>query len=119
MGISNPITDTIAGLGVVASIVGGLPEVITVLASTLGVVWFAICIYESHTFQAWKTARAAAKRANTLAKLKAKEKIVIAQIQAIELVRAAKVEASEMVAGATAEAAQLVVKETTKAEANK
>lgn len=110
----HPLAHFASAGAVVAAFVGWLPPI----AALLGIIWYAITISESATFQAWWTRVKASRRAKKLAKLKAKEKLVIAEIQAIETVRAAKVEASELVAGAKADAEQLVVQEARTAAAS-
>lgn len=82
-------TDIVAATGIFASIMDWLPRVGSFIATTLGIIWFLIQIWESNTVQkaliGWRRRR----HAKILAVLKAREKVTVAKIAEIEAQRQA------------------------------
>lgn len=98
---STIVGDVVAGGTIVSTLLGYVPAA----AAALGVLWYAIQIWESRTVQEWKERRVAAHKVAKLARLQAQHKIIVAELEALEVVRAAKSVATEKVEVAKAEAA--------------
>ena len=106
--VINTVGHTFIPLGAFASIVGYLPVIGGLIVTLLGAVFYSIQIYESRTFQHWRTNHIMKSKARRLAKLRAKEKVLVAKIEAVEKIKAARSEARMLVDSATADAAKIV-----------
>jgi hypothetical protein len=107
-----PITwaaDVVSAGAIVGSIIGYLPYI----AALVGMIWYAIQIWESRTVQHWWRNRQMVRKAKRIARLKAKEKVIVAQLEAMESVRQAQVDARDKVETAKVEAAKILVHEET------
>lgn len=80
----NILGHTLIPAGIIATLVGYLPTVVGVLVAFLGAVFYGIQIYESKTFQHWRTTRLIKKKNKHLARLRAKERAIMVKIKAIE-----------------------------------
>ncbi len=112
MSLGNPMQHPIqAGvdLGIFGIIVASLMSVVPPIAAILGLLYYAIQVYESKTVQHWLLDRRQKHAARRLRKLEARRKVIVAEIEAAELVRSASAAAMEQVAVAKAEALKTVV----------
>ncbi len=101
-----PHPGVLAGdIGAFGIIITTIMSILPPIAAILGLLWYAIQIYESKTVQAWIHNHNIKVRAKRLAKLQAKALIVRAEIDALEKVRIAKAYAIEKVLEAKADAA--------------
>jgi Na+(H+)/acetate symporter ActP len=64
----NKAVDAVAAASILGTVVGWLPAI----ASAISAIYFAVQIYESHTFTHWNDVRKARKKARKIARLKAK-----------------------------------------------
>lgn len=94
--------------GVIAVIVAALMNVVTPLAAVIGLVYYAIVLWETDTVQNWVRQTRQKHAVRKLAKLSARQKVIEAEMVAAETVRAATAAATERVAQAKSEAALLV-----------
>lgn len=99
-----------------ASVWGYLPGVVAVIGGCLAIVWYALMIYESKTFEAWRADRASRIKARRIAKLNAKEKVIRAELEALELKRGAAATAAAVVQAAERTAADKVATATAEAK---
>lgn len=97
----NTAGDVVAGGAIVSTLLGYLPA----FAAVLGVIWYAIQIWESKTVQEWNVRRVKRNKEIKIARLRAKQKVLVAELDALEVVRAAQVTATERVESAKAAAA--------------
>lgn len=99
--------DVLAG----GAILGSLLQMLPALAAAVGLIFYAIQIWESRTVQHWYQNRRMVRKAKKIARLKAKEKVISAQLDALETLRQARVDARDKVEQAKVEAAKLVLRE--------
>lgn len=97
----NAAGDVVAGGAIVSTLLGYLPAA----AAILGVVWYAIQIWESKTVQEWRARRTKRHKELKIIRLRAKQKVLVAELDALEVVRAAQATATEKVETAKAAAA--------------
>ncbi len=103
--------NALAGIAVVATIVGWLPAI----AAVLGIIWYVIQIIESKTVRDWRTARRMRRHDRKLARLLAKAKVVGASIKAMTIVAQAEAVAADKIATAEGKAADKIADAETKA----
>lgn len=107
---ANTVGHTVIPMGILATWLGYLPAVGAALVTTLGAIFYAIQIYESNTFQHWRSNHLMKRKARKLAKLRAKEKLVLAKIEALQTLKVARVEAQRVLSVAQADAAKIAAK---------
>lgn len=107
--IPNPVPHILASGGIVATILGVLPQIIGVFAAVVAMCYYSICMWESRTVQHWYNNRKLVQKAKRVARIRAEQKVLLAELEALEVVREARAVAAEKVEAAKAEAAKLVV----------
>ena len=90
--------------GIVAVILGTLGGVVPAVAAVLGLIYYAIQVWESATVKEWVREYRQTHAARKIRKLAAKQKILAASMAAAELVRHATEVASVLVESAKTEA---------------
>jgi uncharacterized membrane protein YbaN (DUF454 family) len=98
-------------VAIATAFLGVLPPLIAVFAALMGVLYYAIQIVESRTFQHWISNRRMKGQSKKLASLKAQELVTTAKIAAIETARVVRVDARELVADAAVAAKKLIATE--------
>jgi hypothetical protein len=91
-------------VGIVAVILGTLGGVVPAVAAVLGLLYYAIQVWESATVKEWVRSYRQRHAARRLRKLAAKQKVLQASIAAAELVRQATAVAAVVIENAKAEA---------------
>lgn len=109
--IPNPVPHLLAGGGIVATILGILPQLVGVVAAVVAMCYYSICMWESRTVQHWYNNRKLVQKAKRVARIRAEQKVLLAELEALEVVREARALAVEKVEAAKAEAAKMVVKQ--------
>lgn len=99
-----------------AHVWGYLPGTVAVIGGCFAIVWYLIMIYESKTFNNWRTDRAQRIKERRIARLKAKERVIVAELEALELKRSAAVTAAAVLETAERAAADKVATATAQAK---
>jgi hypothetical protein len=91
-------------VGIVAVVLGSFAGIIPAVAGVLGLLYYAIQVWESATVKEWVRSYRQRHAARRLRKLAAKQKVLQASIAAAELVRQATAVAAVVIENAKAEA---------------
>lgn len=84
---SPPHTSEAVGVGLASAYtlynLTWLPGAVVLIGGILGMIWYAICIWESKTIQTWRSDRVAKKKLRRISKLKAEERVIAAELAAL------------------------------------
>ncbi|HET9285675.1 MAG TPA: hypothetical protein VFR24_27300 [Candidatus Angelobacter sp.] len=84
---SPPHTSEAVGVGLASAYtlynLTWLPGAVVLIGGILGMIWYAICIWESKTVQTWRSDRTAKKKLRRISKLKAEERIIAAALASL------------------------------------